>query len=457
MYNNDMLVAIFAFIIGFITALIAVKFRILKRLAGLAAASLVGRKRERAYDFLDSFGETLATTTDLRSLLERAAAEIQRTFSSSEVSSFVYYSDRHLSAGSKRHERLPFSDIEMIRSYLSDTKRTVITDSLASHDPLRRLLVSHQVALVVPLGSGKSRTGFMLVGDRRGVRYSKIDADVLSSAGKELAIAVQNSLSLHEVKELNETLQQRVDIATNELRLSNAQLKHLDETKDEFISMASHQLRTPLTSVKGYISMVLEGDAGKVSAQQRKLLTEAFNSSERMVRLIGDFLNVSRLQTGKFLIDKALVNIKDIVRQESDDLNLIAKTHNVSMKVSIADEAMMVTADEAKIRQVVMNFIDNAIYYSPPKSLISVKLSRVGDALEFTVVDQGIGVPADEQAKLFTKFFRANNARRQRPDGTGVGLYLARRIVHGHGGSIIFDSTEGKGSTFGFRLPLDKN
>jgi signal transduction histidine kinase len=232
-------------------------------------------------------------------------------------------------------------------------------------------------------------------------------------------------------------------------------LKHLDEVKDEFMSMASHQLRTPLTSVKGYISMVLEGDAGKVTPQQDKLLTEAFKSSERMVRLIADFLNVSRLQTGKFSIEKAPMDIKEIVRQEVENLDFIARTHNQKIRSIITHDALPLRADESKVRQVIMNLIDNAIYYSHPHTTIVVRLEKVGDTAAFTVTDTGIGVPESEQHKLFGKFCRARNARKQRPDGTGVGLYLARRVVTGHGGSIIFSSKEGKGSTFGFKLPLD--
>src|SRR5690606_37795654 len=112
--------------------------------------------------------------------------------------------------------------------------------------------------------------------------------------------------------------------ATSELRSSNAQLQRLDEAKDEFISMASHQLRTPLTSIKGYVSMILDGDAGKVSDSQKHFLKEAFLSSERMVRLINDFLNVSRVQTGKFLIERKPINLAKLVSQELDSLEISA-------------------------------------------------------------------------------------------------------------------------------------
>lgn len=143
------------------------------------------------------------------------------------------------------------------------------------------------------------------MGEHLSGNYTKRDLNVLSTINNELIIAIQNAVSLHEVWELNATLQQRINVATKELRSSNAQPRPFDEVKDEFMSMASHQLRTPLTSVKGYISMVLEGDAGKISTQQQKLLVEAYKSSERMVGLIADFLNVSRLQTVSLLSKRA--------------------------------------------------------------------------------------------------------------------------------------------------------
>ena len=113
-----------------------------------------------------------------------------------------------------------------------------------------------------------------------------------------------------------------------------------------------------------------------------------------------------------------------------------------------------IEADENKLRQVMMNFIDNAIYYSPAGGKVTVRVIKEPGAIVFKVIDTGIGVPAAERPKLFTKFFRATNARLQRPDGTGIGLYMAKKVVVAHGGAIIFETVDGKGSTFGFRLPL---
>lgn len=175
-----------------------------------------------------------------------------------------------------------------------------------------------------------------------------------------------------------------------------------------------------------------------------------------MVHLIGDFLNVNRLQTGKFMIDAAQVDLSKVVRQEVDSIQQMAAGHDTVVQYKAPARFPLLYIDEGKIRQVVMNFIDNAIYYSPEGKVIKVTLSiEDGDAV-LRVTDKGMGVPAEVQKKLFTKFFRAENARKQRPDGTGIGLYLARKVIDGHGGKVVFESIEGKGSTFGFRLSIKK-
>lgn len=202
--------------------------------------------------------------------------------------------------------------------------------------------------------------------------------------------------------------------------------------------------------------MLIEGDMGDVTKEQKHLLNEAFVSSERMVRLISDFLNVSRLQTGKFVIEKRSVNLGQLVQREVDSLKQNASARGLEFIYKQPKNLSPLEIDENKIQQVIMNFCDNAIYYSKEKGKIVVTLQRVDGCVEFKVSDRGIGVPEDEQAHLFNKFFRATNARRARPDGTGVGLFLAKKVIDAHDGSIIFESKEGKGSTFGFRLPLPK-
>jgi signal transduction histidine kinase len=214
--------------------------------------------------------------------------------------------------------------------------------------------------------------------------------------------------------------------------------------------MASHQLRTPLTSIKGYLSMVLEGDAGKVSSTQREMLNQAFFSSQRMVYLIADLLNISRLNTGKFVIELSKVNLAEVVKEELTQLEETAASHSLTLSYDKPKNFPDLMLDETKTRQVIMNFVDNAIYYTPKGGHINVQLVNSADTVTLKVQDDGIGVPKSEQPHLFTKFYRAGNARKARPDGTGLGLFMAKKVIAAQGGSIIFDSSEGKGSTFGF-------
>ncbi len=249
-------------------------------------------------------------------------------------------------------------------------------------------------------------------------------------------------------------LYEQVVEASAELRVKNKKLKELDKAKDEFISMASHQLRTPLTTVKGYISMMLDGDAGKLGEQQHNLLDLAYFSAQRMVFLITDLLNVSRINTGKFVIESAPVNLLSVVTSEIAQLQQTAATRNVQLVAELPKEFPTVYLDENKTRQVMMNFIDNALYYTPSGGTVRVQLERTPDAIEFRVVDNGIGVSEADKKKLFAKFYRADNAREQRPDGTGLGLFMAKKVIASQNGTIIFESQLGKGSTFGFRFAL---
>ncbi len=313
------------------------------------------------------------------------------------------------------------------------------------------------VRLVSTLGYDSNGLGVILIGGKKsGNKYSSQDIRLLEIISNELEIAIENALRYEEIEKFNETLQQKIDDATRELKKSNDKLKALDEAKDEFVSMASHQLRTPLTSVKGYISMVAEEDVGKLNSEQKKMLAQALFSSQRMVYLIADLLNVSRLRTGKFVIEPKPTYLPKVVESEIAQLKEGAAAKDITLIYEKPKTFPTLNLDEMKIRQVIMNFTDNAIYYTPSGGKITLTLKDRRDSVEFTIKDTGIGVPAEERHKLFTKFYRANNARKARPDGTGLGLFMAKKVVVAQGGSIIFESAENKGSTFGFRFPKAK-
>lgn len=443
--------------------LLAFMFQPVKRFFDRETDRIFYRNRYNTNDFLIRIGRILTSTTELHVVLEKVDEEIRQTLKASG-SLFMVYRDNHPNelVGETINKRFSADDLAHIDAAATLHKGSLlIVDLLKSSDnpdevQAYEVLSKRKVALVLPLISADEAIGYFMLGEHRAGGYSEQDITALEAIANELVIAVQNARSIQALRDLNASLEERVDDATKELRKSNEQLRQADEAKDEFVSMASHQLRTPLTSIKGYISMVLDGDAGEITPMQSKLLEEAFTSSERMVHLISDFLNVSRLQTGKFVLDRSLVNLADLVDEEVDGLKATASSRLLKLQYRKPSRFPSLYIDDSKIQQVVMNFIDNAIYYSAEGTTITVRTAvEEGNAI-FEVHDTGIGVPEEEQARLFTKFFRATNARKQRPDGTGIGLFLAKKVITSHGGSMIFESVEGEGSTFGFRLPIKK-
>lgn len=414
-----------------------------------------------AYDsqaFLDQLNKVLVAKIDLTSLLQDAS----RVIGGNVKAAFCLFSIKETRFRSQRiigtdQKEFSSKDLAFIRRTTPNfTDPIIVTDNLEEdHESLRQVLVKNDIAVLACLTPENSPTkdglGYLVLGPKRsGNPYNNQDLKVIRIIAQELLIAIQNALHFEEIENFNRTLQEKIDEATRKLRRTNDKLRQLDQTKDDFISMASHQLRTPLTSVKGYVSMVLDGDAGKVNHLQRKLLTQSFVSSQRMVYLISDLLNVSRLRTGKFVIEPSPTNLAKVIKDEIEQLEDTAKGRGLTLTYNKPEHFPTLMLDETKIRQVIMNFMDNAIYYTPSGGHITINLVDKPESVEFTVVDDGIGVPKPEQHHLFSKFYRAHNAKRARPDGTGLGLFMARKVVVAQGGAIIFKSAEGRGSTFGF-------
>ena len=449
-------------LISIATAVAALTFPTLKKFFDRQTNNLFYRDAYDAQILLDKMNKILVSNTNLESLLQNVAVLLQDEMKLSYVM-FCLKTDDDPNGrliGRGNHSTLSAKDFYFMRHVTPQMGSQIVisADSLPEErDDLKDILFKNNISVLARLTSGKAirehkdGLGYMVMGVKRsGNPYNRQDLNLLDIVTNELAIAIQNALRFEEIQKFSQTLQKSIADATNKLRKSNEKLMALDETKDDFISMASHQMRTPLTSIKGYLSMVLEEDAGKITPMQREMLGQAFFSSQRMVYLIADLLNVSRLKTGKFLIEASPVNLADMVEQELKQLEESAASRSLTLRYDKPDSFPAIMLDETKTRQVIMNFVDNSIYYTPAGGHIEVKLIDRPSSIELRVEDDGIGVAKDEQHHLFTKFYRAGNARKARPDGTGLGLYMAKKVIAGQNGSIIFESEEGKGSTFGF-------
>ena len=428
----------------------AVSFQGIRRFFDRLTSRLFYRDSYDSQEVLDSIGNIVVAEIELYKILNSTRHVLAAALKSSFIE-FVLFKDDKPYFEAHTYKKLGQSTLALGQAIVHQQRDLLTPDDTAVTNPLHKQLVDADVALSLRLKTQEQVVGYVIFGIKKtGGAYSEQDKKLLLILANELAIATQNALRFEEIQNFNLTLQARVEEATRKLRHVNERLKQLDETKDDFISMASHQLRTPLTSVKGYLSMVLEEDAGKLTKMQREMLGQAFFSSQRMVYLIADLLNVSRLKTGKFIIESTPVNLAEVVEQELSQLQETAAARNLKLIYDKPKDFPAMMLDETKTRQVIMNFADNAIYYTPAGGEIHVRLIDNPSTIELRIEDNGIGVPKSEQPHLFTKFYRAGNARKARPDGTGLGLFMAKKVVVGQGGSIIFESQEGKGSTFGF-------
>ncbi len=442
-------------------------FRPMKLFFDKLTNRLFYRDSYSAQELLDELNETLVADVDVESILEKSTHIIQQNIKTSYCGFYIretaYFPSRYVATDDKK--KISEGNLEKIRQITPQLSHKIYSVSNENDTGeeliLKGILNDNDIEILGRLVTTESLkvagVGYMLLGPKQsGEIYTAEDLKLLEIISNELVLAIENALKLEEIEQFNVTLQRKIDTATKELKDNNEKLKALDVAKDEFVSMASHQLRTPLTSIKGYISMVLEGDAGEITPTQKKMLGQAYFSSQRMVYLISDLLNISRLRTGKFIIETKPVDLAELVESELKQLEEGAAAKNITLSYKKPKNFPILELDDMKIRQVVMNFVDNALYYTPQDGKITVTLKETPKSVEFTVVDSGIGVPKNEQHKLFTKFYRAENARKARPDGTGIGLFMAKKIIVTSGGSIIFNSKEGKGSTFGFSFPKKK-
>lgn len=231
--------------------------------------------------------------------------------------------------------------------------------------------------------------------------------------------------------------------------------KEVDRMKTEFISLASHQLRTPLTAVKWIIELILDGEGGKMTKKLSEMIHNINNSNERMIQLVNALLNVSRIESGRILVEPKPTDMVELVEGVIAEIKNKAEEKNQTMIFSAHQNLPFVNIDPKLIRNVYMNLLTNAIRYSPKNSEITIFISKDTRNLISQVADNGMGIPERDKEKIFQKFYRAPNAVKVETKGTGLGLYLAKAIVETSGGKLWFTSEEGKGTSFWFTLPLE--
>jgi len=233
--------------------------------------------------------------------------------------------------------------------------------------------------------------------------------------------------------------------------------KMIERMKTEFVSLSAHQLRTPLSAIKWTLRMLLDGDLGKITEEQREFLEKTYKSNERMINLINDLLNITRIEEGRYLYKPIFINIEPIIQSVLDAYKDEIKERKLKLNfIKPKEKLPEIKVDVEKIRLAIQNLLENAIRYTKPGGEMKISLKYLGDKIEFSVSDTGVGIPEDQRARVFSKFFRGSNVIRLETEGSGLGLFITKNIIEAHGGRIWFESKEGEGTTFYFTLPLKK-
>lgn len=271
-------------------------------------------------------------------------------------------------------------------------------------------------------------------------------------AGGNLKIAAPQT-PYGEIGDLGE----HISIMINKLREAREREEEVNKMKTEILSIASHHLRTPLSALKWSLRIILDEEVGKInSLEQKDMLEKAYDSNERMIELVNDLLDVTRIEEGRFGYSWSYGQIEDIIQEVVDESGPRVKKAGLEIFYSNPFKALpKIKMDPSKIRLVLSNLLDNAIKYTL-KGEIGISVGYKNLEITINIKDTGIGIPAIEKPKVFTKFFRASNAAVFQSHGTGLGLFIVKSIVEKHGGKIWFESEENQGSKFSFSLPVEK-
>ena len=270
-----------------------------------------------------------------------------------------------------------------------------------------------------------------------------------------LCSSVRNALRQQRLMIENRELLQRLQDANAELEEANQELQQASEAKTQILSTVTHELKTPLTSIVGYIDLMLvqKDKVGPLNERQERYLERVKNNSRRLKELIDDLLDISRIESGSLNLNLVDLDVQLEVEEVLRSMHNSIIEKQLRVLLNMPTGLARVKADSLRFSQVITNLVSNACKYSPKESTVAITAKEHNGMMRFDVSDTGIGISEADQAQLFSKFFRSNNFSTREVSGSGLGLFISKHLIEAHGGQIWVQSDEGKGSTFSFTLP----
>ena len=242
--------------------------------------------------------------------------------------------------------------------------------------------------------------------------------------------------------------------ALDKERQAVSQLRHLDSAKNEFVSTVSHELRTPITSIVGYVEMIQDGAAGEVDEDMDRLLGAVHRNGRRLMGLADDLLTLSEFEAGTFHMAHHPIDLREVMRHVEEATSGLTSSRDLRVVFSSPPEPMTVRGDAGHLERALLNLLSNAVKFTEDGGEVSGHLRRERDQAVIEIADSGLGIPEDEQARLFTRFFRSSTAQHRAIQGTGLGLSIVDSVVRAHGGTIEVSSAHLQGTRFTITLPL---
>ena len=283
----------------------------------------------------------------------------------------------------------------------------------------------------------------------------KVDERTLELNEKIIKLGESETATLNIMEDLQQTIDKLKETQTT-IELQNIQLKKLDKIKSDFLNITSHELRTPMSAIKGYIQMIMKQSLGGITEEQKQALNVIMRNTNRLDNLIQDILDISRLESGTMKFISEPTNLQQMVNEVIETTHLLAETKMIQLYAEVEQNLPDVVIDKERIKQVIMNLVNNAIKFSPNGSAVILRVKKDANNILCEVQDHGRGVPKEYQNKIFDTFYQVDSGMDRKFGGAGLGLSIARGIVLSHGGNIWVESTgiPGEGSSFKFILPL---
>ncbi len=327
---------------------------------------------------------------------------------------------------------------EGIARTIVERKRTIVISDAENDSRISPIAIEkrRRAFIGTPLVSREEAIGVLYVSRSEPRQFSKRQVALLESLASQAAVAIERARQYRK------------------LQLAYSELTKLDERKSEFLSTVSHELRSPLTPIKSCIELMLNGTYGSIPDKQRTRLEMALASVNDEARLVGNLLDLVRIQENRVTLDLERGNVLDVVRSAVQVFEYDAGKKHIELQTNLSTKGTFRTfLDKGKVKQIVTNLISNAINFTPENGVIVVSISSDKEWITVQVKDNGIGVPEEEQEKIFDRFYQVDSSSTRKVGGTGIGLNIVKEYVEMHGGQVWVQSEEGKGSTFTFTLP----